>query len=57
MRRSLIVIGNGPVGSSTARSMAERGWDVTVVGPENGGLLSSHNDMGRIARVADAEGI
>jgi len=50
-----LVVGNGPIGSSVARSLADRGVACTVVGPSGGGLCS-HDDMGRIARVADAEG-
>lgn len=57
MVKRVLVVGNGPVGSSIARSLADRGASVTVIGPKSGGaFLSSHHDKGRIARVADAEG-
>ena len=52
---SVVVVGAGPVGSSIARSLAARGFAVTLIGP-TGELLCSSNDLGRIARAADAEG-
>lgn len=52
------MIGNGPIGSSVARSLSDSlpygGISVFVVGDKGG--MSSHDDKGRMARTADAEG-
>ena len=51
------VIGNGPLGSSIARSLSDRfpSSTITLIAPSSS-QESSHNDRGRIARGADAEG-
>ena len=59
-KKVTVVIGNGPIGSSIARSISDRlsdGDSVILIGPaKNNDILSSSNDVGRIARAADAEG-
>ena len=55
MHRVTLVVGNGPIGSSIARSLSDRGERVVLVGGSDS-ILSSHRDVGRIARAADAEG-
>ena len=55
VRKDVIVVGNGPIGSAVARHVAEGGHSVLVV---DGGkrLTSASDDMGRIVRPLDAEG-
>ena len=53
----VVVVGNGPVGSASARALVERGAArVTVVDGGAVGVASSHSDRARLVRAADAEG-
>ena len=53
----VVVVGNGPVGSASARALVERGASrVTVVDGTPVGVASSHSDRARLVRAADAEG-
>lgn len=54
------VVGAGPVGSATARHLAERGIDVAVIGPEeplsfedHEGTWAGHYDEGRLCHVLE----
>lgn len=56
----VIVIGAGPIGTSTAMHLAERGVDVALIGPEepvsahdHDGTWSGHYDEGRLAHVLE----
>ena len=54
---STIIIGAGPIASSIAASLSTRSpsTKIIMVAPSSP-LISSHNDLGRIARSVDAEG-
>lgn len=55
---TVVVVGNGLIGSAAARRLADRGADVVVVGPSepqdhatHDGVFSSHYDEGRLVSV------
>lgn len=55
-----VVVGAGPIGSATARHLAEQGASVLVVGPEepagfadHDGVWAGHYDQGRLCHVLE----
>ena len=58
----IVIIGNGLLGASAGRHLAESGASVCLVGPnepllraEHTGVFSSHYDMSRISRITDRD--
>ncbi|MEE2031982.1 NAD(P)/FAD-dependent oxidoreductase [Rhodococcus chondri] len=56
----VVVVGAGPIGSATARHLAEQGVDVAVVGPDEPATFEDHQgtwagyyDEGRLAHVLE----
>ena len=56
----VVVVGSGPIGSATARHLAEQGLDVAVIGPEEPSSFEDHDstwagyyDEGRLCHVLE----
>lgn len=56
----VVIVGAGPIGSATARHLAEQGASVLVVGPEepagfadHDGVWAGHYDQGRLCHVLE----